>query len=50
MKGDARWGKRPERDGQIEELVNDRKPGFKAPPTSRKGQEWRESKGDAGEK
>ena len=35
-RGDARWGERSEREGQIEELVDDQNPGPKAPPRNRK--------------
>ena len=42
-RGDACWGDRPEREGQIEELVGDQNPSSEAPPSSKK--RW--SKGDA---
>ena len=34
-RGDARWGERPEREGPIEELVDDQNPCPEAPPRSR---------------
>ena len=40
--GGARWGDRPERDDQIEELADGQNPGPVAPPRSKK----KESKGD----
>ena len=43
-KGDARWGERPEREGQIEELVDGQNPGPVAPPRSKKEQERREQR------
>ena len=39
---DARWGERPGREGQIEELVGDQKSGPEALPRSKRGG----SKGD----
>ena len=42
--GDARWGERPERERQIEELVDGQNPGPEAPPRSKKGQERREQR------
>ena len=45
-KGDARWGERLEREGQIKELVGDQNPGPEAPPMSKKGSERGGSKGD----
>ena len=42
--GDDRWGDRPEREGQIEELVGGQNPGSEAPPRSRKRQERREQR------
>ena len=44
MKEDARWGKRPGREGQIEELVGGQNPGPEAPPRSKKGQKRREQR------
>ena len=41
---DARWGERPEREGQIEELVGGQNAGPKAPPRSKKRQVKREQK------
>ena len=38
-KGDDHWGKRPEREGRIEELVGGQNPGPEAPPRSKKGQD-----------
>ena len=43
-KGDARWGERPEREGQIEELVGGQNQGPEAPPRSKKKQEKREQR------
>ena len=43
-KDDARWGERPGREGQIEELVGGWNPGPEAPPRSKKGQEKREQR------
>ena len=43
-KGDTRWRKRPEKEGQIEELVGGQNPGPEAPPRSRKGQGRREQR------
>ena len=43
-KDDARWGERPEREEQIEELINDQNPGPETPPMSKKGQEKREQR------
>ena len=43
-RGDACWGKRPEKLGQIEELVGNQNPGPVAPPRSKKGQENREQR------
>ena len=34
--GDACWGKRPKREGQLEELVGDQNPGPEAPPRNRR--------------
>ena len=44
-RGDALWGERPEREGQIKELVDGQNPGPVAPPRSKKGQVKR-GKGD----
>ena len=41
---DARWGGRPGREGQIEELVGGQNPGPVAPPRSKKRQERREQR------
>ena len=46
--GDAHWGKRPEREGHIEELVGGQNPGPEAPPKSRKDERGG-SKGNARE-
>ena len=43
-KGGARWGKRPEREGQIEELVGGQNPGPEAHPRSKKRQEKRDQR------
>ena len=43
-KGDACWGKRSEREGQIEELVSDQNPGPEATPMSKKEREKREQR------
>ena len=45
-KGDARWGERPEREGQMVELVGDQNQGPVAPPKSKKGQKRGGGKGD----
>ena len=37
-------GKRPEREGQIEELVSDQNQGLEAPPRSKKGPEKRKQR------
>ena len=41
---DARWGERPEREGQIKELVDGQDQGPEAPPRSKKKQEKREQR------
>ena len=43
-RADSRWGDRTEREGQIEELVDDQNPGPEVPPKSKKGQEKREQR------
>ena len=43
-KGDVCWGERPEKEGQIEELVSDQNPDPEAPPRSKKGQKGREQR------
>ena len=43
----ARWGERPGREGQIEELVGGQNPGPEAPPRSKKGGSKRDVKGGA---
>ena len=43
-RGDARWGDRPEREGQIEELVNGQNSCAEAPPMSKKRQETMEQR------
>ena len=42
--GDARCGKRPEKEGQLVELVGDQGPNPEAPPRSKIGQERREQR------
>ena len=44
MMEDARWGKRPEKEGHLVELVGDQNPGAKAPPGRKRGQERREQR------
>ena len=41
---DARWGERPEREGQLEELVGDQNPSPKASPRSKIERERREQR------
>ena len=41
-RGGACWGERPEREGQIEELVDGQNPGPEAPSWSKKRQERKE--------
>ena len=42
--GDARWGERPEREVQLEELVGDQNPSSEAPPRSKIERERREKR------
>ena len=41
---DARWGEKPEREGQLEELVGDQNPSPEAPPRSKIALERREQR------
>ena len=43
-RGDSCWGKRPEKEGQVEEWLGDQNPGPEAPPRSRKERIRREQR------
>ena len=43
-KGDVRWDERPEKEGQLIELVGDQNPGPEAPPRSKLGQERKQER------